>query len=156
MTRLYLPLLLPLPATGIDGGSEYLLLRPKTCGRGATTSTPEISASGPQHYYCLFSISCQAPWRKGRMRGGFCTMSKYVLLLLLFTLTCAKKTVIEKSEGIFILNEKNYDKAVKEFDHLLVYFYAPWFVISLNSISLSHHQSFPTQSSSVSPSPLLW
>ena len=83
-------------------------------------------------------------------------MSKYVLLLLLFTLTCAKKTVIEKSEGIFILNEKNYDKAVKEFDHLLVYFYAPWFVISLNSISLSHHQSFPTQSSSVSPSPLLW
>ena len=67
-------------------------------------------------------------------------MSKYVLLLFLFTLTCAKKTVIEKSEGIFILNEKNYDKAVKEFDHLLVYFYAPWFVISLNSISLSYHQ----------------
>ena len=60
-------------------------------------------------------------------------MSKDVLLLLLLTLACAKKTVIEKSEGIFILNEKNYDKAVKEFDHLLVYFYAPWFVISFNS-----------------------
>ena len=56
-------------------------------------------------------------------------MAKVVVLLLLLTLACAKKTVIEKSEGIFILNEKNYDKAVKEFDHLLVYFYAPWFVI---------------------------
>ena len=47
-------------------------------------------------------------------------------LFLLLTAALAKKTVIEKTEGIFILNEKNYDKAVKEFDHLLVYFYAPW------------------------------
>ena len=61
-------------------------------------------------------------------------MAKDAVLLLLFTLACAKKTVIEKSEGIFILNEKNYDKAVKEFDHLLVYFYAPWFVISTTVI----------------------
>ena len=60
-------------------------------------------------------------------------MAKGAVLLLLLTLACAKKTVIEKSEGIFILNEKNYDKAVKEFDHLLVYFYAPWFVISFKS-----------------------
>ena len=75
---------------------------------------------------------------KGRLRGRFYTMSKDVLLLLLLTLACAKKTVIEKSEGIFILNEKNYDKAVKEFEHLLVYFYAPWFVNSFNSISYFH------------------
>ena len=53
-------------------------------------------------------------------------MAKDLVFLFLLTLACAKKTVIEKSEGIFILNEKNYDKAVKEFDHLLVYFYAPW------------------------------
>ena len=56
-------------------------------------------------------------------------MPKPLGLFLLLTAALAKKTVIEKTEGIFILNEKNYDKAVKEFDHLLVYFYAPWFVI---------------------------
>ena len=56
-------------------------------------------------------------------------MGKDLVFLLLLTFACAKKTVIEKSEGIFILNEKNYDKAVKEFDYLLVYFYAPWSVI---------------------------
>merc|ERR1719384_3052645 len=53
-------------------------------------------------------------------------MPKPLGLFLLLTAALAKKTVIEKSEGIFILNEKNYDKAVKEFDYLLVYFYAPW------------------------------
>jgi len=37
-----------------------------------------------------------------------------------------KKTVFEKSEGVLILTEKNYDKAVQEFEYLLVYFYAPW------------------------------
>ena len=53
-------------------------------------------------------------------------MPKPLVLFLLLTAALAKKTVIEKTEGIFILNEKNYDKAVKEFDLLLVYFYAPW------------------------------
>ena len=57
-------------------------------------------------------------------------MGKDLVFLLLLTFACAKKTVIEKSEGIFILNEKNYDKAVKEFDYLLVYFYAPSSVIA--------------------------
>jgi thiol-disulfide isomerase/thioredoxin len=33
---------------------------------------------------------------------------------------------ITKEEGVFVLNEKNYDLAVKENDYLLVYFYAPW------------------------------
>merc|ERR1719229_562575 len=32
----------------------------------------------------------------------------------------------EKSEGIYVLTDKNYDAAVKEFEYLLVYFYAPW------------------------------
>ena len=60
------------------------------------------------------------------LKGCFHMMAKDLVFLFLLTLACAKKTVIEKSEGIFILNEKNYDKAVKEFDYLLVYFYAPW------------------------------
>jgi len=45
-------------------------------------------------------------------------------LSLLISLSTAKK--FEKSEGIFVLTNKNYDAAVKEFDYLLVYFYAPW------------------------------
>ena len=42
-------------------------------------------------------------------------------------LVVAKKAKIERSEGIYILTEENYDKAVKENEYLLVYFYAPWF-----------------------------
>ena len=45
-------------------------------------------------------------------------------LSLLISLSTSKK--FEKSEGIFVLTNKNYDAAVKEFDYLLVYFYAPW------------------------------
>ncbi|CAB4062342.1 PDIA1 [Lepeophtheirus salmonis] len=32
----------------------------------------------------------------------------------------------EKDEGIFILTEKNYDEAIKNFEYILVEFYAPW------------------------------
>ena len=32
----------------------------------------------------------------------------------------------EKSEGIYVLTDKNYDAAVAEFEYILVYFYAPW------------------------------
>jgi protein disulfide-isomerase A1 len=48
------------------------------------------------------------------------------VLVLLVAAARAKKTIIEKSEGIFTLTEENYDMAVEEFDNLLVYFYAPW------------------------------
>ena len=33
---------------------------------------------------------------------------------------------IEKDEGIYVLTDKNYDEGVKQFQYLLVYFYAPW------------------------------
>ena len=33
---------------------------------------------------------------------------------------------IPKEEGVFVLNVKNYDEAVKANQYLLVYFYAPW------------------------------
>ena len=33
---------------------------------------------------------------------------------------------IEKDEGIFVLTDKNYDTATKDFKYLLVQFYAPW------------------------------
>merc|ERR1711935_178588 len=33
---------------------------------------------------------------------------------------------LEKDEGVYILNEKNYDEGPKQFKYLLVYFYAPW------------------------------
>jgi len=38
----------------------------------------------------------------------------------------AKKEDYEKSEGVLTLTNKNYDKAVEEFEYLFVYFYAPW------------------------------
>ena len=82
------------------------------------------------------------------LKGCFHMMAKDLVFLFLLTLACAKKTVIEKSEGIFILNEKNYDKAVKEFDHLLVYFYAPWLVTSFNLTLFSYRQSFHVPQSS--------
>jgi len=54
-----------------------------------------------------------------------------LLLLSLAGLSMAKaekskSKKFEKSEGIFVLTDKNYEAAVKEFDYLLVYFYAPW------------------------------
>merc|ERR1719347_792782 len=50
------------------------------------------------------------------------------ILVLISSLAAeaAKKTDFERLEGVFILTEENYDKAVKEFDYLFVYFYAPW------------------------------
>ena len=33
---------------------------------------------------------------------------------------------LEKDEGIYILNEKNYEEGPKQFKYVLVYFYAPW------------------------------
>ena len=53
-------------------------------------------------------------------------MAHTLALLLLLATVGGKKVVIEKSEGILILTEENYDKAVEEFDNMLVYFYAPW------------------------------
>jgi len=53
-------------------------------------------------------------------------VSVWVLGILLLSGVWAKKAVIEKSEGIYVLTENNYDQAVKEFEYLLVYFYAPW------------------------------
>ena len=48
-----------------------------------------------------------------------------VLLATYFSLSVASKK-FEKSEGIYLLTDKNYDAAIKEFEYLLVYFYAPW------------------------------
>ena len=31
-----------------------------------------------------------------------------------------------KDEGVFVLNTKNYDEAIKAHQYILVYFYAPW------------------------------
>ena len=52
-------------------------------------------------------------------------MRLLLALSLVLTLTQAAKK-FHKSEGIFVLTDKNYDAAVKEFEYLLVYFYAPW------------------------------
>ena len=51
---------------------------------------------------------------------------KILFLLSLVSSLSAKKSPYEKSEGVFVLTDRNYDLAVAEFDYLLVYFYAPW------------------------------
>eukprot|EP00093_Oithona_nana_P012966 12966.XXX_358204_361378_1 [CDS] Oithona nana genome sequencing. len=52
-------------------------------------------------------------------------MMKKIILFSLF-LTCTLAKEIEKDEGIYVLTDKNYDEGVKQFQYLLVYFYAPW------------------------------
>jgi len=54
------------------------------------------------------------------------TMKTLLSLLSLVVSLNAKKSAYEKSEGVLVLTEKNYDLAVEEFDYILVYFYAPW------------------------------
>lgn len=51
---------------------------------------------------------------------------KYLVVPLLTLLTAVLGKKYEKSEGVLVLTDKNYDAAVAEFDYLLVYFYAPW------------------------------
>jgi len=51
---------------------------------------------------------------------------KALIVLTLVSFIAAKKSPYEKSEGVLVLTDKNYDLAVAEFDYLLVYFYAPW------------------------------
>lgn len=52
------------------------------------------------------------------------SVSLLVPLLLSVLPVLGKK--YEKSEGVYVLTDKNYEAAVAEFDYLLVYFYAPW------------------------------
>merc|ERR1712156_1026344 len=53
-------------------------------------------------------------------------MKKILLLATFITITSVIAEKLEKDEGIYILNEKNYDEGPKQFKYLLVYFYAPW------------------------------
>merc|ERR1712156_1296073 len=53
-------------------------------------------------------------------------MKKILLLATFITITSVIAEKLEKDEGIYILNEKNYDEGPKQFRYLLVYFYAPW------------------------------
>ncbi len=54
-------------------------------------------------------------------------LSSLLLLATFFAPSLSQE--IEKDEGIYVLNAKNYEKAVgegRDFKHVLVYFYAPW------------------------------
>ena len=51
---------------------------------------------------------------------------RLILLLSCLPLVLCKTGEYEKSEGIYILNNGNYESAVGEFDYIFVYFYAPW------------------------------
>ena len=51
-------------------------------------------------------------------------MNKYICLALLFVAAFADNWTSE--EGVIVLNDKNFDSAIAEFDYALVEFYAPW------------------------------
>ena len=53
-------------------------------------------------------------------------MKSVSLLALLLAVVPGLSKKYEKSEGVYVLTDKNYEAAVAEFDYLLVYFYAPW------------------------------
>merc|ERR1712223_127171 len=53
-------------------------------------------------------------------------MKKILLLATFITITSVIAEKLEKDEGIYVLNENNYDKGIESFKYLLVYFYAPW------------------------------
>jgi len=52
--------------------------------------------------------------------------NKLLLLVTFITITSVIAEKLEKDEGIYVLNEKNYEEGTKQFKYLLVYFYAPW------------------------------
>merc|ERR1711971_1252400 len=52
--------------------------------------------------------------------------NKLLLLVTFITITSVIAEKLEKDEGIYVLNEKNYEDGTKQFKYLLVYFYAPW------------------------------
>jgi len=61
----------------------------------------------------------------------FISLGSKMKLLLAFlggflAITSVIAEKLEKDEGIYILNEKNYEEGPKQFKYLLVYFYAPW------------------------------
>ena len=53
-------------------------------------------------------------------------LSRLLFILCSLAVVFGKKSDYEKSEGVLTLTNKNYHKAVKEFDYLFVYFYALW------------------------------
>jgi len=53
-------------------------------------------------------------------------MKECLLLFILAFSPALAKVEFEKDEGLLVLTKDNYDDAIKEVKHLLVYFYAPW------------------------------
>ena len=72
-------------------------------------------------------------WRSGAMtiwhyHGGKMDNREAPPFIIHFNVNCLlqEEKKFPKDEGVYVLTEKNYDDAVKEFKYMLVYFYAPW------------------------------
>ncbi len=53
-------------------------------------------------------------------------MRKICLLLLSLCLVGLVQSAAEVDDGVLVLTDANFDEELKNYDHLLVEFYAPW------------------------------
>jgi protein disulfide-isomerase A1 len=60
------------------------------------------------------------------LNGKYYTNKMKLLSSLLALVATSVYAEYEKENGVFVLTTDNFDTAVKEFDYVLVEFYAPW------------------------------
>ena len=70
----------------------------------------------------LSAIRCTQP----RISFSQVGLSFHPFCLSLFLQKKAAAASIEEEDGVLVLTEANFDAAIKQYDPLLVEFYAPW------------------------------
>lgn len=53
-------------------------------------------------------------------------MKKICLVLLSLSLLAFANAAADMDEGVLVLTDSNFDEELKQYDNLLVEFYAPW------------------------------